>query len=103
MKELMRRAAHARRRPGSGRRPRDEVLDVKLPVPQSDLAESEIREFDVAAVREEDVVGLEIPVDDVPLVEVLEREGDLGYVKPGHLLVEEPVDGEQRLEVSPDE
>ena len=42
-------------------------------------------------------------MDDVPLVEVLERERDLGHVELGHALVEEPVDGEQRLEVSPDE
>ena len=67
------------------------------------LAQPKIGQFDVASVREEDVIGLEIPVDDVPLVEVLEGKRDLGDVEAGHLLVEEPVDGEQGLEVPADE
>ena len=100
---LVRRAAGAWRRPGRGRRARDEVLYVELPVPVPDVAQPEVRELDVAAVREEDVVGLEVAVDDVPLVEVLEGEGDLGDVEARHPLVEEAVDGEQRLEVAPDE
>ena len=63
---LMRRATRARRRPGGGRRPRDEVLDLQLPVPQPHLAQTKVRELDVAAVSEEDVVGLEVPVDRYP-------------------------------------
>lgn len=108
----------------------EEVLDLKLPI-DPHLGESEIRQFDVALGREQNVVGLEIPMDDVVVVEVGQRQGDLrdiksericnlfvfvtydvlerfykikkGHFLPGHGFVEESVHGEERLEVPTDQ
>lgn len=53
-----------------------------------ELAQSEVAEGDVADVVDEDVFGLEVAVDDVELVQVLERAEQLGGVEPAALLVE---------------
>ena len=41
-------------------------------------------------------------MDNAPLVEILEGEDTLGEVEHGVTLLQEPVDGEQGLEVAPD-
>lgn len=47
------------------------------------LREAEIGDLDVPVRAEEDVFGLEIPVDDVLLVEVIESQGDFGSEELG--------------------
>ncbi len=45
--------------------------------------EAEVDELDVASVVDEDVLGLEVSVDDVHLVEVLNGENGLCYDETG--------------------
>lgn len=47
------------------------------------LGDTEVSELEVAVGVEQDVFGFEVAVDDVHLVEVLEREEDLGSVELG--------------------
>ena len=48
---------------------------------QALLRESEIGDLDVSVEVEQDVLGLEVPVDDVVVVEVVKRERDLCCVE----------------------
>jgi hypothetical protein len=46
------------------------------------LGEPEIGELDVTVSSDQDVLGLEIAVDDVPLVQVFEDKDNLGGIEP---------------------
>jgi hypothetical protein len=47
------------------------------------FGETEVGDFDVSVVVEEDVFGFEVAVDDVEVVEVVEGESDLCSVEFG--------------------
>ena len=48
----------------------------------------EVGEVGVAGVVQEDVVGLDVPVDDAPAPQEIERGSDLGTDEADHLLGE---------------
>jgi hypothetical protein len=52
------------------------------PVPHVFLAQTIIGNLDVAVECEENVVELQVTIDDTVLMEVLERQTDLGSVEP---------------------
>lgn len=54
-------------------------------VPHIFFAKTVIRNLDMAVKGEKDVVELQVTVDDTVLVEILERETDLGSVEPGQV------------------
>ena len=49
----------------------------------SDLAEPEVRDLDVALLVEHHVVQLEVPVEHPVLVQIQQRDADLRSIKPG--------------------
>ena len=53
-----------------------------------ELREAEIGQIDVSEFIEQDVLGFEVPVDHVVLVQVAEADGDLGADESDRLLVE---------------
>lgn len=57
-----------------------EILDLEFPV-NADLGKAKIGEFDVSLGREQNIVGLEIPMNDVVIMQVREGQGDLANVE----------------------
>ena len=55
-----------------------------------DLGQPEVSQFEVSPVVQQDVLGLQVPVDYAPAVQVLHREQNLSCVELGCLLVEPP-------------
>ena len=62
-----------------------EVCPVGLLEPR---AEPEVAQFDVAGGVDEEVVGLDVPVDEAQLVDVGDGQGRLGHVELGAVLGE---------------
>lgn len=60
------------------------------------LREAEVGDFDMAVSTEEDVLGLEVPVNDVLLVQVVESEGDLSGKELGDGVRESLQGGRER-------
>jgi hypothetical protein len=60
---------------------------VRLVAVGEDLREAKVAELDVTRLVDEDVLGLEVAVHDVRLVEVLEREHNARDVEARELLV----------------
>lgn len=56
------------------------------------LGKSKVGDLDMAGLADQEVFGLQIPVDDVLRVQVLPGQDHLGGVKPGNVIVE-PDDG----------
>ena len=56
------------------------------PIPHVFLAETVIGHLDVSLRGKEDVVELQVTIDDAVLVEILERQADLGGVESGQML-----------------
>ena len=62
-----------------GREVERRAAESRRPVLLADvlLGEAKVRELDVAVVVDQDVLGLEVPVDDVQLVQLAERQRQL--------------------------
>lgn len=61
----------------------------------ADLGQSKVGELDVPIAIQQDIFGLDVPVDDIPGVQVLKCQEELGCVELGHLLVETTAAPEQ--------
>ena len=63
----------------------------------ADVGEAKVRQLDVPVRRDEEVIGLDVSVDDAPLVAVVERQDDLSRVLPRVILAQPPEVLKQRV------
>ena len=63
----------------------------------ADVGEAKVRQLDVPVGRDEEVIGLDVSVDDAPLVAVVERQDDLSRVLPRVILAQPPEVLKQRV------